>query len=98
METKEIADALLLIAKQTLVEWLMKGARYAMIIEGEARPVPPRHDEAAARVEAARLGVELLELNDTEAQTKVGEALMRSALRQVESDLAAQVAAGAGKA
>lgn len=85
------------MARHVLAGWLTLGVRYAVIVNGEALALGDVTD-AEARAHAAELGVELLDVNATVDQVKIGTAIMGTAMKRFENDLAAKLADGAPKA
>jgi hypothetical protein len=98
MTTEEIADLLNHHMRVTLVTLRLAGVEHVAVVDGRAKTWPAGTPLAVAQREAASLGAELLSFNETAAQVKIGEAVLRDALRLFESDIAAKVAAGAAKA
>jgi len=98
MKTEQIASLLLGTIGATLVAWRASGVEFACVVDGEAWPFEAGTSRADATARAASLNVELLELADTDQQTKLGEALLASLGRHMESHLAGALASGAPKA
>lgn len=98
MNQAEIADQLHEVVLQVLTGWKLAGVRFASIVDDNPTAWPADLTEADVRTRAHGMGLEVLELDDKASLVKLGEALMWSVTRQVDSDLAEQLARDAGEA